>query len=79
MTARDLARDLITAQRAVEVLGLLCTESPPLELVLQWVTGQSEDLQEWALNHSHGRLSWATGIALVEAALAIAHEPARHD
>lgn len=61
-------------ERVQESLALLCNgQTPPRELVEQWFTHESEDLQDWAVNHAASY--WATGIGIIDAATALAETP----
>lgn len=60
--------------RVIEALTLLCGgNEPPREMVHEWETGEGEDLQDWAANHT--KLPWAQGIGTIEAAQVLADNP----
>jgi hypothetical protein len=60
--------------RVVDTLGLLCNGTkPPREMVEAWFQDESEELQDWAVNHT--ALCWGTGIGTIEAAIAMAETP----
>jgi len=60
--------------RVVDTLALLCHGTkPPREMVEAWFRDESEDLQDWAVNHTAA--CWGTGIGTIEAAVAMADTP----
>ena len=61
-------------ERFVDALGLLCRKVPPQALCEAWLNHESEDLQEWVVNHL--RKHWASGIGTIEAAQCMANVPA---
>lgn len=60
-------------QRFREALTLLCGEAPPEGMAEAWDAHESEELQEWALNHCC--LPWCMGIVVIEAAMSLADQP----
>ena len=60
--------------RVIETLAMLCYGAkPPRKMVEEWFRDESEELQDWAVNHSS--MYWATGIGTIEAAIAMAETP----
>lgn len=59
--------------RFADVIALLCTEKPSIELCRDWLDDKSEDLQEWVLDRL--RLGWAQGIGVIDAARLLADQP----
>ena len=59
--------------RFIAALTLLCGEAPPLGMAQSWANHETEDLQDWALNHCS--LPWCMGIAVIEAAEHLADHP----
>lgn len=61
-------------ERVMDSLALLCHgERPPRGMVEAWFRDESEELQDWALNHAAPY--WATGIGTLEAAVMMADTP----
>ncbi|MFK4705613.1 hypothetical protein ABIC83_002452 [Roseateles asaccharophilus] len=58
--------------RFADAIGLLCTETPSIELCREWLDDRSDDLQEWVIDRL--RLSWAQGIGVIDAARLLAGE-----
>lgn len=56
-----------------EALGVLCTETPALDMCRAWLDTDDENLQEWVLNHA--RLDWAQGIGVIDCARGLADAP----
>lgn len=59
--------------RFVDALGLLCRSKPPKAICEQWLNGESEELQSWAV--SNARVYWQMGIGTIEAAQHLADNP----
>lgn len=58
------------AERFSEVLGLICKDTPPKELVLSWLSHESEDLVDWV---GMSKIpDWLQCIGAIEAAIAAA-------
>lgn len=59
--------------RFVDALGLLCRSKPSKTVCKQWLSGESEELQSWAV--SNARIYWQMGIGTIEAAQHLADNP----
>lgn len=59
--------------RFVDALGLLCRSKPPKAMCEQWLKGENEELQSWAV--SNARIYWQMGIGTIEAAQHLADNP----
>jgi len=71
MPTRQLAIISYT-QRFREALGLLCTETPPLNLCVAWLESDDDVLQAWVQEHM--KTDWATGIGTIDAACFMADQ-----
>lgn len=71
--ARNLPGATTYLERFIDALGLLCREKPSRELCEAWLSGESEELQAWTVNHV--RVYWASGIGTIEAAQHMADVP----
>lgn len=60
--------------RFTEALAVLCGGAkPPAKIVGEWLSHESDALQDWAV--SHAALHWSMGITVIEAAMTLASEP----
>lgn len=59
-------------KRFAATIALLCGKEPPEQIVHSWLTSDCDKLQHFCIEHGP---SWSQGIALIDAAHAVACQP----
>lgn len=65
--------DIPYNQRLSKAIEHICRELPPQHLVDDWVSGKSDELQDW-VGGTEAPL-WVQSIAIIDAAIAMAEHP----